>query len=521
MSDLSDWIERHADFDPDKAALRYEGRTVTYAEFAVMIRARARALKHSYGIGRGDRVAYLGLNSPEFLALMFACARLGALFIPLNWRLAGPEHVYILRDAAAKALVCEDEFRGHAKAFRAELPDCEFIAAGFSGPGWLSLSDALAGAAGDDRNPHVDLELPLLLVYTSGTTGHPKGAVLTQSAVQWNALNSVHMHALTGDDRVLTVLPMFHVGGLNIQTTPALYAGATVIVHRKFDPAAVLAAIAADRPSLIVLVPATIQALLAAPGWAGADLSSLRAVTTGSSVVPARLIEAVHARGIPVLQVYGSTETGPVAVYLRAADAMAMAGSTGKPAMHCQARVVDDAGQDAAECQSGEIWVRGPNIIYEYWGNAEATAAAFSDGWFKTGDIGYRDGDGFFYVNDRKTDVIISGGENIYPAELEMVLHDVAGVKEAAVVGRADPKWGETPVAVVVRERGADLDRDDVLRAFEGVLAGFKHPRDVVFMDALPRNVMGKVQKFDLRKYVAEAGNFAMRLDRGGDSRQK
>lgn len=507
MNDLSDWIDRHADFDPDKAALRYEGRTITYAQFNAMVRAHARALKHSYGIGRGDRVAYLGLNSPEFLALMFACARLGALFIPLNWRLAGPEHVYILRDAAAKALVCEEEFRAHAKAFRAELPDCEFIAAGFSGSGWLSLADALAGAGGDDRNPHVDLESPLLLVYTSGTTGHPKGAVLTQNAVQWNALNSVHMHGLTGDDHILTVLPMFHVGGLNIQTTPALYVGATVTLHRKFDPVAVLAAIEADRPSLVVLVPATIQALLATPGWAKADLSSLRAVTTGSSVVPTGLIEAVHERAIPVLQVYGSTETGPVSVYLRAADAMARVGSTGKPALHCQARVADESGHDAAPCQSGEIWVCGPNIIYEYWGNTEATAAAFSDGWFKTGDIGYRDGEGFFYINDRKTDVIISGGENIYPAELEMVLHDLPGVKEAAVVGRADAKWGETPVAVVVRELGADLTGEDVLRAFDGVLAGFKHPRDVLFIDALPRNVMGKVQKFELRKIVAMEEN--------------
>lgn len=503
MNDLSAWIERHADFIPDKTALSYEGRAISYRDLNAMVTAQAQALKHIYGIGRGDRVAYLGLNSPEFLALMFACARLGALFIPLNWRLAGPEHVYILKDAAAKALLCEEEFKSHAEALQADLPDCEFVAIDFDGDGWLSLSDGFEQATGDDRNPHVDLETPLLLVYTSGTTGHPKGAVLTQAAVQWNALNAVHMHAMTGDDHILTVLPMFHVGGLNIQTTPALYVGATITLHRKFDPVAVLSALGEDRPSLVVLVPATIQALASHPAWAKSDLSSLRAVATGSSIVPLALIDVIHARHIPVLQIYGSTETGPVVIYLRADDAMTHVGSTGKTALHCDARVVDEAGDDAAVGESGEIWVRGPNIMFEYWGNADATTKAFSNGWFKTGDLGYRDGDGFFYVNDRKTDVVISGGENIYPAELETVLDALPGVTEAAVVGRADDHWGEVPVAVVVAAPDSDLTRESVLKAFDGALARFKHPKDVVFVEALPRNVMGKVQKFDLKVRVA------------------
>ena len=502
MTDLSDWISRHADFDPDKPALIYQGDTVTYRQFDSMIGDHARALKHVYGVGRGDRVAYLGLNSPEFLALMFACARLGALFIPLNWRLAGPEHSYILGDAAARVLVCEKEFRDHAEAIRADVPDCEFVAAGFDGDGWLSLNEALQTAQGDDHNPHVTAETPLLLVYTSGTTGHPKGAVLTQEAVQWNAFNSLHMHDMTSADRVLTALPMFHVGGLNIQTTPALYAGATIILQRRFEPVQVLASIVEDRPSLVVLVPATIQALLRLEGWEGADLSGLRAVTTGSSIVPKRLIEAVHARGIPVLQVYGLTETCPVAIYLRAADAMAHVGSTGKSAMHCKVRIVNDAGGDVEKGQAGEILISGPNIMFEYWGNAEATARALDNGWFHTGDVGYEDDDGFIFINDRKTDVIVSGGENIYPAELELVLHEISGVAEATVIGVPDTKWGEVPVAVVVRSAGAKLDEPAILAAFEEALAHFKHPRDIIFVDALPRNVMGKVQKFQLRDTI-------------------
>jgi len=507
LTDLSDWIAHHAAFDPDKPALIYREQAITYRRFDGMIADHARALKHVYGVGRGDRVAYLGFNSPEFLALMFACARLGALFIPLNWRLAGPEHLFILRDAAARVMVCEADFKDHADRLRPDLPDCEFVAAGFTGAGWRSLADDVRAAVGDDRNPHVDAELPLLLVYTSGTTGHPKGAVLTQQAVQWNALNSLHMHDMTSADRILTALPMFHVGGLNIQTTPALYAGATVILHRKFDPADVLKSIAGDRPSLIVLVPATIQSILAHPGWAAADISSLRAVTTGSSIVPHPLIEAIHQRGIPVQQVYGSTETCPIAVYLRAGDAMAKVGSTGKAAMHCKIRIVDENDDDVEAGRSGEILVSGPNIMFEYWGNATATAGALDNGWFRSGDIGYEDGDGYLFINDRKTDVIISGGENIYPAELELVMHEIPGVAEAAVVGVVHEKWGEVPVAVAVRSAGSDLDSAAILDRFENSLAHFKHPGKIIFMDALPRNAMGKVQKSELRRRIDPSNN--------------
>ncbi len=502
--ELSAWIDRHADFTPDKTALNYEGRAISYGDFAAMIHAHARALKGVYGIGRGDRVAYLGLNSPEFLALMFACARLGALFIPLNWRLVAPEHVFILKDAHAKALFCEVEFRKHADSMRSALPDCDFVSCGFEGEGWQPMAEALASAEGDDRNPHVDLKTPLLLVYTSGTTGHPKGAVLTQEAVQWNALNSLHMHGMTAADHVLTALPMFHVGGLNIQTTPALYAGATVTLHRKFDPRAVLSDIVSGRPSLTVLVPATLDAVLSLPEWPEADISSLRSVSTGSSYVPVPLIEAIHARGIPVLQVYGSTETCPIAIYQRAEDAFDNVGSTGKPALHCEVRVVDEAGVDVPDGVSGEILVRGPSVMYEYWGNEAATEQSLRDGWFFTGDIGYRGENGYYFINDRKKDVVISGGENIYPAELEVVLNGMAEIKQAAVVGRDDEKWGQVPVAVVVRVEGASIDKQTILDRFNGVLARFKHPKDVVFMDAMPTNVMGKIQKFTLRTHVNE-----------------
>ncbi len=502
MRDISRWIDRHAEFTPEKTALCFEGSEIRYSDLASEVANTAAALKHGFGIGRGDRVAFLGLNGPEFIRILFACARLGALFIPLNWRLAPPELAFILKNATAKLLVCEPEFTAQMANLKLGLPDCTFAALGTVPEGWESFADARLAATGDDSNPHVDGTTPLLLVYTSGTTGKPKGAVLTQDAVQWNAFNSLHMHDMTSADRILTVLPMFHVGGLNIQTTPALYTGATVILHRRFEPRAVLEAIENDRPTLLVLVPATIAALISEKKWDDADLGSLRAITTGSSIVPLPIIRAVHTTGIPVLQVYGSTETGPVSTYLKAADAMANEGSAGKTALHGHTRVVDDTGKDVPSGESGEIWVKGPNVMYEYWGDDEATRNAFEDGWFKTGDVGYWDPDGHLYVNDRKKDVVISGGENIYPAELESVLAETPGIAEAAVVGRPDERWGEVAVAVVVPRPDAGLNTESVLDCFEGRLAKFKHPKDVMFIDALPRNVMGKVQKSELRSFV-------------------
>jgi fatty-acyl-CoA synthase len=498
--DLSGWIEGWAAQAPDKVAVHFEGADVTYAQMAARIRRLAAALKHGLGVGRGDRVAYLGLNRPEMLDLVFACARLGAMLAPLNWRLAAPEHLYILRDCGARALLAEPDFVAQCAPMRAALPDMKAVAYDSPAAGWLAYDAFLAAAQGDDANPHVDHACPLLLVYTSGTTGHPKGAVLTQGALFWNAVNAAHAHDLTSADHVLTTLPMFHVGGLNIQTLPALHAGATVTLHRRFDPAAGLRDIALRRPTITLMVPATMAATVRHPDFAATDISSLRLIMAGSSTIPEALIRAFHDRGVPVGQVYGSTETAPVAIYLRGPDARARVGSAGRPAVHCGIRIVDEAGNDLPAGAPGEILVKGPNLFLEYWGDPAATAAALEDGWFHTGDVGHRDADGFIWIDDRKKDVVISGGENIYPAELENVLADCPDITEAAVVARPDERWGEVAVAVVVARPECGLDAAGVLALFDGRLARFKHPRDVVFVDALPRNVMGKVLKYELRE---------------------
>ena len=434
----------------------------------------------------GDRVAYLGFNHPLVLELLYACARLGAIFVPLNWRLAPPEHSEILRDCSPNVLFVGAELRAQAGEVGV---DVETV-----GTDALDVPPAPGPAL-----PPVEPSAPVLLVYTSGATGRPKGVLLTQRALSSNARNSIAAHELTSADHVLTVLPMFHVGGLNIHTTPALAAGARVTLHPRFDAAAALCAIAADRPTMLLVVPQVSAAMTGHPAWDSTDLSSLRLVTTGSSIIPAAVIRAWHERGIPVTQVYGLTESAPVAICLRREDATRKAGSCGQPAIHCEARILDETGREAPSGEIGEIVLRGPNLLREYWGDPDATNAALVDGWLRTGDLGHRDSEGFFYVDDRKKDLVISGGENIRPAELENVLGECEAVLEAAVVGCADERWGEVPVAFVVAKAGSTLTRADVLALFDGRLARFKHPRDVVFLDRLPRNAMGKVLKQELR----------------------
>ena len=498
--DLSDFIFRHAGFTPDKPALRSEGGTLTYAAMAARIEAAARALKSELRVGRGDRVAVLAANHPDYLVLLYACARLGAMLVPLNWRLAVPEQLFTLTDASVGALLVEKDFGSVIAPLAEALPQTRVVGLDFAPAGGWSFEELLASRCGESRNPRIDLSAPLLVVYTSGTTGRPKGSVLRQEALFWNGVMSQHMHGLTANDHVLTVLPLFHVGGLNIQTTPALHHGATVTLHPRFAPETTLAAIACDRPTLAVLVPATMQAMITHPAWNSTDLSSLRALTTGSTIVPQNLIDAFEQRGVPVLQVYGSTETCPIAIYTTLHGDRSRPGSTGLPGLACEAKIVDEAGAEVVPGVAGEIAVRGPNVVFEYWGNELATREALRDGWYLSGDVGTRDADGYFYVHDRKKNMIISGGENIYPAEIERVLLAHPAVAEAAVIGRPDPRWQEVPVAHVVLRPGAAADAEALKAHVATELARFKLPREVIFADALPRNAMGKVQHFRLRQ---------------------
>jgi fatty-acyl-CoA synthase len=311
------------------------------------------------------------------------------------------------------------------------------------------------------------------------------------------------MHDLTSADRVLTTLPMFHVGGLNIQTTPALHAGASVTLHPRFDPQAALDALERDKITLAVLVPAQLSALMELPGWKSADLSSLRMITTGSTIVSEGFVRKVSARGVPVIQVYGATETCPIAAYVRAADALRKAGSAGVAALHCDLKIVDEHGAEAAAGRDGEILVRGPSVASGYWRAPKETERAFREGWYHSGDVGHLDEEGHLYVVARLKDMIVSGGENIYPAEVEAVLLECAAVEEACAVGRPDLRWGEVVVAAVVLKPGSRMTEAEALALFHGRIARYKHPREVRFLEQLPRSPLGKVQREAVRAALA------------------
>nr|WP_249786563.1 MULTISPECIES: long-chain fatty acid--CoA ligase [unclassified Bradyrhizobium] len=503
--DLCSLIDRNAAFAPDKTAIAFEGTRLSYAAFAARIERTATALKGELGVGRGDRVAILSLNRPDYLVLLYACARLGAMLVPLNWRLAVAEQLFILGDAGTKVLVLEQAFSGVLAELGQTAAGTSVVGLDFTPPRGTVFEDLLVRGDGTSRNPHTDLSSPLLIVYTSGTTGRPKGAVLRQEALFWNGVMSQHMHNMTSDDHVLTVLPFFHVGGLNIQTTPALQLGATVTVHARFTPDAALAAIEGERPTLTVMVPAILQAVSEHPAWATADLSSLKAVATGSTIVPPHLIERFVARDVPVLQVYGSTETCPIAVYTRLGGDLSRAASTGLAGLCCEAKVIDQAGEELPAGSPGEIAVRGPNVFFEYWGNDAATREALQDGWYRTGDIGLCDADGYFWVRDRKKNMIISGGENVYPAEVERVLLEHPDVSECAVIGRPDPRWDEVPVAYVIARSGCRLEADELRAHLQAQLARYKIPREIVFVNDLPRTALGKVQHFLLKQLDAQS----------------
>ncbi len=503
---ISHWIEKWALATPEKTAIRFAGEEISYPEFNGLIKSSARMLKHSLGIKPGDRIAYLGHNHPRILVLLFACARLGAIFVPLNWRLAPQEHLHMLKDSGAKILFIDTAFHEQCTGLTGELPDCKFIAIKTGEKtDWPVLTDLLEGVQGDDFYPGIDLDKPLLIVYTSGTTGFPKGAVLKQEAIQYNAFNSGIMHDMTSDDLILTLLPLFHVGGLNNQTTAAFYAGATVLLHEVFNPELALHAIINDKPTLTIILPAHMPAFASLPEWQTADLSSLRSVHTGSTTIPDEMISFWNDRGIPLLQMYGASETCPIAIHQKTSNAYRTAGSIGYPAMHCEIRIVDEQGHDCDIDVPGEILVRGKNVMSHYWNNEQATAANLVDGWFHSGDIGTVDNAGCYHFVDRKKDVIISGGENIYPAEVENVLMNHPDILEVAVVGRKDPRWGETPVAIIASRDNCNLEKQLILDWLTGKLGKYKHPHDLIFVEALPRNAMRKVEKNVLRELVNKA----------------
>lgn len=496
---IARWISDQAGTAPDRAAVYFEGETFTYRDFEQRIWATA-AVLHNLGVKKTDRVALLDYNRPQYLAIIFACARLGATVVPLNWRLTTREHLVQINDCLPDIFIAGPDFIDHAESLRGSCTIEHWLSLDTFRDNWACFDRLVENELESVPPEEGDMNSALLLVYTSGTTGKPKGAVLTQNAVYWNALNSETVHELTSGDRILTDLPLFHVGGLNIQTLPAFHTGACVILHPRFNPAKALRDISTLRPTINLMVPATMQALINHPAWDTTDLSSLRLSMTGSSVIPTHLLQAFLDRGVSTGQVYGSTETCPVAICLGREYAQEKVGSCGKPVLYCEARIIKNNGAAAAPGEPGEILIKGPNLFSGYWNDEESTAATMADGWFKTGDVGHIDKDGFYYIDERTRDVIISGGENIYPAEIENLITAFNDIHECAVIGKPDDRWGEVPVAFVVTDGRETIDTEWLFARLDGQLAHFKIPKEVTIVDELPRNVMGKILKYKLRE---------------------
>ncbi len=506
QNNVGQFFAKQAELNPNREAIVdvAAGARFTYTEANGRINRFANAMVDA-GVAKGDRVATLLMNGHEFVELFYGLAKIGGVTVALNWRLVAEELSFILTDSGAETLVFGSDFnevvadlhgRGAegTKVTRwihvgdaADRPD---FAEGFE--------DALAAAA--DTEPTIDAadDDLLFIMYTSGTTGLPKGVMHTHGTTTWGIITGAATAEMRKGDRYLICLPLFHVGAMNPLLTTAYSAG-TAVIMSQFDPVRIWELFGEEKIDCTLAVPAMLQFMLLTLDKDAHDISTLRWVMSGASPVPANLIETYAGMGVEIHQVYGLTETGGPACLIGPDDAISRAGSTGKAFFHTTVKVVNEAGEECEPNEPGEVMVKGPNLMLGYWNRPDATAESIVDGWLHTGDIAYVDDEGFVYIHDRVKDMIISGGENVYPAEIENVIVGVPGVKEVAVIGIESAKWGETPLAVVVKAEES-LTAEDVLSECQAKLAKFKQPAKVEFIDAIPRNPTGKALKRILRE---------------------
>ncbi|AGP61119.1 o-succinylbenzoate--CoA ligase [Streptomyces rapamycinicus] len=489
---LGSWPARRARKTPNRTALIHGERSTDYRTLHTRTNRLAHALR-ARGIRRGDRIAHLGPNHPAYLETLFAAGLLGAVFVPLNTRLTGPEIAYQLADSGAKALIHGAAQAGLVAGLPADTDVRTCIEIGDT------YEQALAAASAEPIDEPVSPDDTCLIMYTSGTTGRPKGAMLTHSNIIWNAVNVLVDHDLFADERALVSAPLFHTAGLNMITLPVLLKGGTCVLVEAFDPGTTLDLIERHRITFMFGVPAMFGQVARHPRWANADLSSLRILTCGGSPVPTPLIATYQERGLTFLQGYGMTEAAPGTLFLDAEHAADKAGSAGVPHFFSDVRVVRPGLTPVGTGETGEVVVRGPHVMAGYWGLPEETEAAFEGGWFRSGDAARVDEDGYVYIVDRIKDMIISGGENVYPAEIEDLLLAHPDIAECAVIGVPDDTWGEVPRAVVVPAAGTGLDPEQVLASLSGRLAKYKIPKSVVVADELPRTASGKLLKSRVR----------------------
>lgn len=491
---VGSWLERRVKKSAQHPAIIFHDEQISYQRLSEGAN-RLCAVLRSWGVTKGSRIAYLGENHPSFVEVFFATTQLGGIFVPLNTRLTPLEHNFVLNDSGATVLVVSESLAAEAeRAIIGTTVEHMIVAS--------DLPELQRSGSTDFHDTQILLSDPAALMYTSGTTGRPKGAVLTHGNLIWNSVNVLVDYDLVSSDRALMISPMFHAASFGMGVLPSLLKGATLILESGFEPARALELIQRYQVTLMSGVPTTYQMLCEHDDWENTDLSSLQKLTCGGSPVPMRVIEAFEARGLSFTGGYGMTETAPGATSLQPEFSISKAGSAGLPHFFTSVRVADKLGALLPAQHIGEIQISGPNVIREYWNNADATHESFTDdGWFRSGDLGFFDEEGFLFVSDRIKDMIISGGENIFPAEIEAVLMRSDEIAACAVIGVPDEKWGEAPVAVITLA-GENFDVNNAQLELYEHLARYKVPKRFVIISEMPRTASGKIKKNELRSFV-------------------
>jgi len=501
---VGDWIRKWSLLHPQKKALIFEDQPFTYLE----VNQRTNQLCHlllNGGVKKGDRVAVLLHNCHQYVEIFFGLSKIGAILVPLNWRLAGPELEFIIQDSSSRMLIFETEFEEVVASIRPKLnlSNGDFLALGPTLPDWAKdyeralldnpVHEPLVSVPVGDEDPHV-------LMYTSGTTGVPKGAVLSHRKTFFNVLNADTFNDLTSRDIIIILRPMFHSGGLLVDAAPVLYKGGTLILKKRFRPHEILETIQKYQVTLLELPATVYQFILQQCDLTQYDMSSVRRYLTGGERIPEAMLMEYYRKGIIISQIFGLTEASTI-TFLSPERAVDKIGSVGLPVFHGEVRIIDKEGKDISPGEVGEIVVKGPTLMSGYWNRPDLTAETIRDGWLYTGDLARMDEDGYIYIVDRERDMYISGGENVYPAEIEKVLHTHPKIFDVGIIGVPDEKWGEVGKAYIVLKPGEGMSEQEFLQFLRGKVAKYKIPKYVEYVEDLPKTASGKIQKFILKEW--------------------
>jgi fatty-acyl-CoA synthase len=504
LINIGDWIKKWSFLQPHKRALIFEDHPFTYQE----VNLRTNQLSHyllELGIRKGDRVSVLLYNCHQYIEIFFALSKIGSILVPLNWRLAGPELEFIIKDSGSRILIFEPEFEEVVSLIRssANLPIESYLTVGSPRLDWtVDYEEAISQMPYHEPSIHgsVGEEDPHILMYTSGTTGIPKGAILSHRKTFFNVLNAAMVYDLTTKDIMIISRPMFHSGGLLVESAPILYQGGTIIVKKRFRPHEILETVQKYRVTVLELAATVYQFLLQECDLAQYDLSSIRCYFTGGERIPSAMIKEYLKKGIVISQLFGQTEASTI-TFLSPEKAASKIGSVGLPVFHGEVKIVDKEGKEVEPGEVGEIVIKGPTLMSGYWNRPDLTAETIREGWLYTGDLARKDEEGYIYIVDRERDMYISGGENVYPAEIEKVLFAHSKILDAAAVGVPDAKWGEVGKAFIVLKPGETMTEEEALQFLKGKVGKYKIPKYVEFIEELPKTASGKIQKFLLKEW--------------------